>query len=156
MISPKEVKYLPNDVFCPAINEMLSEGLDVEFTVSGNSMWPLLKHGRDKITLTQYKGETIKKGDIILFEALPSKYLLHRVTRVSEANFETTGDRNTFRDGTFHKDCIIGKAVKITRKGKCRKIKSPLIRLYSFFWMNTYPLRKPILKALNLISKFKN
>ncbi|MBR4287736.1 MAG: hypothetical protein IKT55_08545 [Clostridia bacterium] len=156
MISPKEVKYLPNDIFCPAIQEMLSEGMDVEFTITGNSMWPLLKHERDTITLTLCNGENVKKGDIILFEALPSKYLLHRATGVSKSSFESTGDRNTFRDGTFPKACIIGKAVKITRKGKSRKTKSPLIRLYSFFWMNTYPLRKPILMALNLISKFKN
>ncbi len=155
MISPKEVKYLPSDVFCPAINEMLNEGLDVEFTVSGNSMWPLLKHGRDKITLTAYNDEAVKKGDIILFEALPSKYLLHRVTRVSEANFETTGDRNTFRDGTFHKDCIIGKAVKITRKGKAHKISSLIMRTYAFCWMSTFIIRKPLLRVLTLISKTK-
>ena len=155
MISEKEIKYLPNDVFCPAIDEMLSEGMDVEFTITGNSMWPLLKHARDKITLTACNGEAVKKGNIILFEALPSKYLLHRVTRVNATHFETTGDRNIFRDGTFHKDCIIGKAVKITRKGKSYKTDSFLMRLYAFCWMNTLALRKPILRLLNLISKIK-
>ncbi len=151
----QEIKYIPNDVFCPAVKQMLEDGLDVEFTVTGNSMWPLLKNGRDRVTLTLCKAENIKKGDIVLFEALPSKYLLHRVTRVFEKIFETTGDSNTFRDGSFPKTHIIGKAVKITRKGKCYKTDSFLIKLYSVCWMRLFAVRKPLLRFFRLISKIK-
>ena len=114
-----EIRYLSNDVFCSAVQQMLEEGLKVEFTVTGNSMWPLLKSGRDKVTLTLCDPDNIKKGDVILFEAMPSKYLLHRVTRICEKTFDTTGDFNSFRDGSFPLECVIGKAVSITRKGKC-------------------------------------
>ena len=151
----QEIKYIPNDVFCSAVKQMLEDGTDVEFTVTGNSMWPLLKNGRDRVTLTLCKSDDIKKGDIVLFEALPSKYLLHRVTRVSEKIFETTGDFNTFRDGSFPKKCIIGRAVKITRKGKRYKTDSLLIKLYSFWWMSLFPVRKPLLKFFSLVSKMK-
>lgn len=32
---------------------MLQEGYDAEFTVTGNSMWLLLAHGRDRVTQQQ-------------------------------------------------------------------------------------------------------
>ncbi len=152
----QEIKYIPNDVFCLAVQQMLDDRMDVEFTVTGNSMWPLLKHGRDKVTLTLCKDSDIKKGDIILFEALPSKYLLHRVTRVSGKYIETTGDFNTFHDGRFPKSCVKGKAVNITRKGKSYNTDTFLIKLYSFFWMRLFAVRKPLLKLIRLISKTKN
>ena len=151
-----EIKYIPNDAFFITVQQMLGDGVKVDFTVTGNSMWPLLKHGRDKVVLAPCKGFDIKKGDVILLEALPSKYLLHRVTDVSENFIETTGDFNTFRDGRFSEKCIKGKVVNITRKGKNYKTDSWLIRLYSFFWMRFFTVRKPLLKFIRIISKVKN
>ncbi len=157
MISQEqETKYIPNDEFCHTVEQMLEEGMDVEFTVTGNSMWPLLKHGRDKVTLTPCKYSDIKKGDVILFEALPSKYLLHRVTRISEKHIETTGDFNTFRDGKFPKTCVKCKAINITRKGKCYKTDAFFMKLYSFCWMKFFAVRKPLLKFIRFISKTKH
>ena len=156
MIAEKqEIKYIPNDVFCQAVEQMLEDGMDVEFTVTGNSMWPLLKHGRDSVTLTLCRGSDIKKGDIILFEALPSKYLLHRVTRISEGFFETTGDFNTFCDGEFPKDCVKGRAISVTRKGKRFKTDALLIKMYSVCWMGLFPVRTPLLRFISFISKIK-
>ena len=150
----QEKRYISNDVFCSEIQHMLEEGLNVDFTVTGNSMWPLLKHGRDRVILTLCRADDIKKGDIVLFEAMPSRYLLHRVTDVSETSFETTGDFNTFRDGRFPGECVIGKAVRIIRKDKNYKSDSILMRIYSACWMCLFVFRKPVLKLLFFISKF--
>lgn len=150
-----EVVYIPNDEFFSAVRQTLEDGKEVDFTVTGNSMWPLLKHGRDRVVLTGCKAQDIRKGDVILFEALPSKFLLHRVTKLNEKTFETTGDFNTFRDGSFSKDCVCGKAVKFIRKGKSRKASSFLIRFYSAFWRSFYFARKPLLKLLFWVSKIK-
>lgn len=149
----EEKKYISNDIFYPVVRQMLDEGKDVDFTVTGNSMWPLLKHGRDRVVLTSCGAEDIRKGDVILFEALPSKFLLHRVTRVSHSCFETTGDYNTFRDGSFPKSCVIGKAVRITRKGRTYESASALMRFYSATWMGLFPLRKPLLGFLRFLSR---
>lgn len=152
----QEIKYIPNDIFGLTVQQMLEAGTDVEFTVSGNSMWPLLKHGRDKVTLRFSDGTDIKKGDIILFEALPSKYLLHRITRVFDTQFESTGDFNTFRDGIFPKSCVKGRVIKLTRKGKAHKTDELLIKLYTVCWMSFFAIRKPLLKIIRLISKAKS
>ena len=146
-----EKKNIPNEEFFSAVRQTLEEGKDVDFTVTGNSMWPLLKHGRDRVVLR--KTEIVKKGDVVLFEALPSKYMLHRVTQISEDNFETTGDCNSFRDGRFPKSCVIGKAVRIIRKEKSYSIESFLIKIYSALWMRLFVFRKPALKLLLFLSK---
>lgn len=148
-----EKKYIPNEDFYPAVRQTLAEGTDVDLTVTGNSMWPLLKHGRDRVVLR--KAESIKKGDIVLFEALPSKYLLHRVTRVYEEDFETTGDFNTFRDGKFPEACVIGKAVRIIKKDRIYEVKSFFMRIYSSLWMMLFPLRKPLVRGLVWLSRVR-
>ena len=107
------------------------------------------------VTIAACKGSQIKKGDVILFEALPSKYLLHRVTHVSKKYFETTGDFNTFRDGRFSKDCVKGKAVNVTRKGKFYSTEHWLIKLYSVCWMRLFKVRKLLLRFIRLLSKIK-
>lgn len=152
----KEIIYIPNDEFCATVRQMLEEGKDVDFTVTGNSMWPLLKSRRDRVVLTLCKPQDIRKGDVVLFEALPSKFLLHRVTKFKENAFETTGDFNTFRDGVFPKDCVIGKAVRIIRKGKCYGVNSFLMRFYSALWRSLYFARKPLVKLLLWVSRQKS
>ncbi len=151
----KEIVYIPNDEFCAAVRQMLEEGKDVDFTVTGNSMWPLLKSRRDRVVLTLCKPQDIRKGDVVFFEALPSKFLLHRVTKLKENAFETTGDFNTFCDGVFPKDCVIGKAVRIIRKGKCYGVNSFLMRSYSALWRSLYFARKPLIKLLFWVSRRK-
>ena len=149
----KEIVYIPNDEFCTSVRQMLEEGKDVDFTVTGNSMWPLLKSRRDRVVLTLCKPQDIRKGEIVFFEALPSKFLLHRVTKLKGNTFETTGDFNTFRDGFFSKDCVIGKTVKIVRKDKSYGIDSILMRLYSALWRALFFARKPLIKLLFWISR---
>lgn len=150
-MSSEEKKYIPNDEFFSAVCQTLEEGTDVDFTVTGNSMWPLLRHGRDRVILRRTDG--IRKGDIVLFEALPSKYLLHRVTRVSGSCFETAGDFNTFRDGKFPVSCVVGKATRVIRKGKVYETKSFLMRFCSFLWMVSFPIRKLIIRVLLALSE---
>ena len=51
----------------PLINGCLSDGLDVTFTVTGNSMQPLLEHNRDQVVLTKPIIDKIKKRDVPLY-----------------------------------------------------------------------------------------
>lgn len=151
----REIVYIPNEEFCGAVRQMLEEGKDVDFTVTGNSMWPLLKHGRDRVVLTLCKPQDIRKGDVILFEALPSKFLLHRITKIKGSTFESTGDFNSFRDGYFPKECVIGKAVRIIRKDKSYDAESFLMLFYSALWRGLFFARKPLVRFLIWVLRHK-
>lgn len=152
----QEKRLIPTNEFIHSMMEVLDMGYEADFTVTGNSMFPLLAHGRDRVIIKKISTENIKKGDIILFEAIHDKYLLHRVTRVTPTAFVSTGDANTFEDGTFPKECVIGYVTHIIRKGKKVSVNNFYIKLYTKFWLSTFKFRCSILKAIKILIKIKN
>ena len=142
--------------FFPVILEMLAQDNRAIFTVTGTSMWPLICHGRDQVIVERCDPKKLKKGDIILFEPLPGQYMLHRITRLGLDYFETTGDGNCFRDGTFSRNCVKAKVTKIIRKGK--KINCSTIgwKVVFWCWSHLFFVRKALLFLLLKLTKFKN
>lgn len=157
MNSPlQEKRLIPTSEFMQAVKESVNIGYEADFTVTGNSMWPLLAHGRDRVIIKKYSAEGIKKGDIVLFEAVKDKYLLHRVMHVTPTAFVTTGDANTFEDGTFPKESIIGYVTHIIRKGKKIPINNFPLKIYTTFWISAFKFRGVLLKGIKLFIKIKN
>ena len=58
----KDRSLLPPKELFTAVHQLLQDGYDAEFTVTGNSMWPLLVHGRDSVTLRKAEVSSLKKG----------------------------------------------------------------------------------------------
>ena len=138
------------------IRQFLHGGYSASFTVTGNSMWPLLRHGRDYVILESRAEKPLKKGDIVLFMPVEGRYLLHRIDWVSDGQFRTTGDGNCFRDGTFNQDCVVGRVVTLVRKGKKISCTNWLYRLSSHIWMALFWARPVLLKALRKLAMWKN
>lgn len=142
----EKLKLLPPEELFGAINELLSEGYDAEFTVTGKSMWPLLAHGRDCVTLRK-DDCPLTKGDIVLLKT-ENGYLLHRITALKNGMVQTTGDYNCYRDDFVSARCVLGRVVSFTRKGKKISCSNPLYRLSSWLWRVMFPLRPLLLRAL--------
>ena len=87
--------------FCPPpsfliVRKKLLAGRNVCFRVTGNSMFPLFRAGRDSVCIRPCSSVTIekpKRGDIILF-CISGKYILHRVMRIEGNRVVTAGDGN--------------------------------------------------------------
>lgn len=135
--------------------ELLEEDKRASFTVTGMSMWPFICHGRDQVILESCEPESLRKGDIILFQTCLGNYMLHRITKKTKDGFETTGDGNCFRDGMFPYSCVKAKVIKIIRKGKEIDCSSDIWQFIFRFWMMLFPIRKWILKLLRMISGSK-
>lgn len=135
-------------VMFPLVEEMLNDGKDVRFTVSGNSMWPLIANQRDSVLLTPCESDELKKGDIILFKATKTHWVLHRITDVREDGYITTGDGNLHRDPFIPKEAVRGKVKTIYRKDRiidCEKKRwNALFRL----WMIAFPMRGTLQKMI--------
>lgn len=138
-----------------AIKQTLRDGYDVEFTVTGNSMWPILCHKRDSVIISACNVQKIKCGDTVLYCPIPEKYLLHRVMSVKNGKFCTAGDYNCFYDGNFSTDCVIGKVTTYIRNGKKFPADSFAMRIWSFCWRVLFPVRKTSLRILRKISLMK-
>ena len=154
-IKNTDLTKVPATELFEAIKQTLSEGYDVEFTVTGNSMWPILCDKRDRVIISACNAQEIKPGDTVLYCPIPEKYLLHRVTNMKDGKFRAAGDGNCFYDGTFSTDCIVAKVTVYTRKGKKYSADSFVMKLWSFGWRILFPVRKILLSILHKISGLK-
>jgi len=143
----ESVVLLPPDEMFGEMSRLLKEGYDAEFTVTGNSMWPLLRHKRDCVTLRGIGDKSLKKGDIVLLKA-GQGYLLHRITRIRKNMIQTTGDHNCYHDEFVSIQCVLGRVVCFTRKGKQVFCTNPLYRLSSGLWRLSFPVRSFVLRIL--------
>lgn len=142
MVSEKEL--------FPMMLEMLNEGKDVRFNISGNSMFPLLVHHRDSVVLRKCNNE-LRKGDIILFKVSNYHHVLHRITKVLNDGFITTGDGNLHRDGFVSNEKVIAKAITIYRKDKVIDVSDWKWKFIFSIWMFLYPIRKELLYFIRKI-----
>ena len=58
----------------------LSRGGTVQLTVSGNSMYPMLRSRQDTVVLR--KDEHLRRGDLIFFRREDGSFVLPRIIRV--------------------------------------------------------------------------
>ena len=81
--SEKESQIVPNREILPLIEESIGAGVPVRLTVRGGSMRPLLRDGRDVVTLHPCLPEMLKKGDVVFFR-YKGTFILHRIVRIGE------------------------------------------------------------------------
>ena len=136
------------------IAEKLNNGGKVEFTITGNSMTPLLYNKRDSVVLEK-KDSDYKKGDIIFYKRENSQYVLHRIVGKNKDGFILCGDFQRILEYSVKDKQIFGYVVEIERKGKTFKINSRLYKIYSSFWMGIRPCRKLFMVIINKVFRGK-
>lgn len=137
----------------PVIEEILESGKEVRLTVSGNSMWPFIRHNRDSVILIPCDASSLKKGDIILFEAAKDHYILHRITKVKKDGYITTGDGNLHRDGFIAQKAVRAKVNLVYREGRVIDCGKWYWKAVFRLWMAAFPVRRYLKKALICVKK---
>lgn len=155
MIAAKRLVLSGADVF-PVAEHLLREGLKVIFTVSGGSMWPLIRHNRDSVLLAQ-PSRPIRAGDIVLMHipAPHDRYILHRIHHVSGDMCVTLGDGNLTVDPIAPLSCIIGRAEEVKRGKYTLRCDGTGFRLLSWWWRILLPIRRPLLRGTRVLVRFK-
>jgi len=139
----------------PVVDELLSRSLRVVFTVTGMSMWPLIRHGHDSVRLVALH-KPPRRGDIVLYKTpFPqSKYILHRVYKVTGETMVTLGDGCLEPDPAAQVPWVIGRVEVIIRKnGRELSCDGLLLRAYAWFWALALPVRRHLFKLLMAAGK---
>ncbi len=148
-------KQFENDKLIPNFIALMNEGHSVTFRLRGFSMRPFLEDGRDSVLLRKPTDET-RKGDVVLAEVAPGRYVLHRVVAVNGDNITLRGDGNF---GTEHckTSDIHGFAVGFYRNGSKRLDSTNGIkwRVYSALWTRLLPIRRYLLFAYRAVRKLR-
>lgn len=119
-------KTLPASVLMPEYEALLREGAELPLVVSGNSMLPFLRHGRDTVFLKRQDGP-LRVGDIAFFRRASGAYILHRVVRAESGNYWFLGDAQVLVEGPLPASCVVARVIAVRRGGR-------LIQPDSLFW----------------------
>lgn len=120
------------------------------YTNKGNSMYPLIRQGKDVLIIKKCNTR-LKKMDVPLYKRESGQYVLHRIIKVNENDYVIRGD-NTYSNETGIRDeQILGVLSGVIRSGKEISVNSFGYKLYSYFWYYTYYLRKIIIKIKRCI-----
>ena len=137
------------------MREKLDGGYDVTFSPKGTSMLPLLKEGRDSVTLTAPR-RRLQKYDIIFYQRDNGQYVLHRVVRVGDT-YTCMGDHQYAPERGIRRDQIIAVCSSFVRKGKSIPSNSKRWRIYAILWHYSRPVRRVLNGARGWIARiFKN
>ena len=115
--------------------------LPVTISLEGDSMRPLIRRGREKVTILPLNRD-LKIGDIVLFKGGPTRYVVHRVRKIRENAVQTLGDNCVNPDPWLPKDAIWGLVIKMERGGRTIPLDTPLMRALGRIWMAAHPARR--------------
>lgn len=118
---------------------VLEEGRSVKFTVVGNSMYPIFRSEREKVTVK--KADKVKKRDVILYRRDDGDYVLHRVVGKGSEGFKLCGDNQIAVEYPVREENVIAVMTSFERNGKEVDSKRLWYRAYSFVWCLFIPLR---------------
>jgi hypothetical protein len=155
MITYKKIMLPSADMF-PLVKQLMAEGMHVRFTVSGSSMWPLIRHNTDSVLVT-CPDKIVHVGDIVLAKVneTPAGYLLHRVVSLKDNSVITAGDNCLVLDNAILYECIIGKVEKIYRGSQIIDCSAFLWRLLFGIWRVLFHYREPLLNSLHFLARIK-
>ena len=119
--------------------------------ITGTSMLPLLKEGRDLVELEPCSQERLKKGDVVLYKKNDGTLVLHRIIKTENREFFTVlGDHQFNNAERVNKNQIIAVACGFFIKGRYVNEKTQWYRLYKKIWLCNLNVRRIILAVLSL------
>ena len=119
--------------------------------ITGTSMLPLLKEGRDRVELKPYCHERLKKGDVVLYKKNDGTLVLHRIIKTENGEFFTVlGDHQFKNAERVNKNQIIAVACGFFIKGRYVNEKTRWYRLYKKIWLSSLTVRRCFLALLSI------
>jgi len=146
MCEIREVKVAAASLI-PLISELFEHGQNSRIAVSGDSMYPFLRHRIDCVECTKGSFDQLSRGDIVLIQRTNGGYILHRVYRKKKDCFFMVGDAQQWIEGPLYPEQLLAVVTVIWRKDKRIACSNMWWRLLSGLWLYLRPFRYFILKV---------
>ena len=153
MEANKKTVMLPMEQLIGVVQLQLEERDTASLVVTGNSMWPLFRHMRDRVLLAP--PAVYGKGDIVLYQRSNGQYVLHRIMKKEKEISICCGDNQCEKE-MIQNAWILAVVTDFYRKGKLYSVTSKGYRLYKWVWMGLFPVRRGILLTVRVYSRLKN
>ena len=137
---------LPAAVLMPEYEALLRDGAELPLVISGESMLPFLRPGRDTVYLKQ-PDAPLQRGEIAFYRRLDGSYILHRVCRAEPGAYWFLGDAQTRVEGPLPAQCVFAHVTAVRRGERLILPRHLLWRVFSGLWLDHVRLRPRILKV---------
>ena len=145
-----QIRTIPMEQWCALARENVAP--PVTIYLEGESMRPLIRKGRDPVTIVPVRGE-LKKGDVVLFTLGDGRYVVHRVWRLREGLVRTLGDNCENPEPWFPRAQVLGQVVRFSRNGHAFRLDTPAARAFGRVWMALFPMRRGYKRARALAGR---
>lgn len=124
------IRAIPTETYFQMVRKQLDESGRAYVRVTGTSMQPLLRHLRDVVTID--RPQTVRRGDVVLFDRRNGRYALHRVIRKGKTGFTMAGDNQWHMEKDLPYEQILGVVSWIQRDGRMLSCNNLSLRIYTF------------------------
>ena len=123
------------------IRALLEDGQEVSMIVTGNSMRPFLKHGRDKICMKK-TDRKLRKGDIVFYRRENGQYVMHRILKCGDQSYTLLGDGQIVPESGIRQEQIFARITKVQVRGKWIGPENFRWRFFEHIWIRFCGIRK--------------
>lgn len=141
----KKINKVKSESLFPVIIELIKNNQSAKITVTGNSMSPFLKEGRDNVELAAINFCEVRRGDIILIKRKCGYYVMHRVYKKEKDCFYIIGDAQQWIEGPLFPEQLIAIVTKVIREGREISCNNLIWKFLSHFWLNLRRFRYAII-----------
>lgn len=135
------------------VRNTTSAGRICQLSVTGYSMSPTLKPGRDSVFLAAAAKKELKKGDIVFYERNPQSYVLHRIVkRKKDGSYGINGDGQVQIEWV-RQEKILAVVTELERKGKRIPVEKPVYRAYVWIWIRMRRFRNVFLRGKQMLTR---
>ena len=146
-----KMKHIPNNIFFTWVEQEIKTGRSVRFRIKGQSMFPLLRDGKDEVILQPFLKEELAPMDVVLFK-FKDKHMLHRIIRKEDERLYIQGDGSFVAKEECTTNDVIGKVGIIVKpSGKMIPTDSWKWKIPSFLWTKTGVFKSYLLRLLHRI-----
>ena len=143
---------MTDDVIIKEAVRLVQDGVSVTFPVKGRSMLPFIFGGRESVILQ--KPQDLQRGQVVLAEIAPDRYVVHRIIKVETDRITLMGDGNICGTESCPPDKVLAIATHVVdEKGNRRPLYSKARNAKAKLWYHIRPLRRYILAILRRTCK---
>ena len=137
---------LPAAVLMPEYEALLRDGAELPLVISGESMLPFLRPGRDTVFLKQ-PDAPLQRGEIAFYRRIDGTYILHRVFRAEPGKYWFLGDAQTRVEGPLPAQCVFAHVTAVRRGKRLIQPENLLWRFFAGPWLKLLRRRPRLLRV---------
>ena len=141
------------DSLAELIGIQLAERGRASLTVTGNSMYPMLRNCRDQVELIPV-ADRQKKTDIILYRRDNGQYILHRIVAMTQDGYVCCGDNQSEKEFVRH-DQLLAVVDGFIRNDKKYTLRHPGYQVYVAVCVGLFSIRRYLLRVRRCLGRLR-